>query len=96
VVTINRRDFHKGAASGAAGSALTGVVLVGGVHADARANPTTTSESYPFHGAHQAGVLTPSGRHADLTDPRRFDIVTRTTASTFIDLMRNLIDRAAS
>ncbi|HVD89148.1 MAG TPA: hypothetical protein VNB91_09675 [Jatrophihabitantaceae bacterium] len=35
-----------------------------------------------------------SGRQARLPDPRRFDIVTGTTASTFIDLMRNLTDRA--
>ena len=41
----NRRDFLKGAAAGAGGSALTGVVLVGRVRADARANPTTTIES---------------------------------------------------
>jgi deferrochelatase/peroxidase EfeB len=34
-----------------------------------------------------------SGRQARLHDPS-FDIVTGTTASTFIDLMRNLTDRA--
>ena len=63
-------------------------MLVDGVPTT-RVNPTTTIESYPFHGAHQAGVLTPARADKQgLRDPRRFDIVTGTTASTFIDVMR--------
>lgn len=59
-MTVNRRDFLKGAAAGAAGTALTGGVLLGGAHVDARADSVSvTTPSYPFHDAHQAGVITP-------------------------------------
>ena len=34
---INRRNFLKGTAAGAAGTALAGGVLIGGAHADANA-----------------------------------------------------------
>ena len=50
----------------------------------------------PFHNAHQAGALTPAPPTSTPTRPRCFDIVTGTTASTFIDLMRTVTDRAAS
>ena len=63
-VTVNRRDFLKGAAAGAAGSALTGVVLVGWVHADARANPTTTIEVLPIPQCPSGGCADP--RSADM------------------------------
>ncbi len=60
----SRRNFLKGAVSGAAGTALAGGVLIGGAHADATAATTTgdaaPAASYPFHGAHQAGILTPA------------------------------------
>ena len=62
-MNINRRNFLKGTAAGAAGTALAGGVLIGGAHADANAATTTsgpvTEASYPFHGARQSGVLTP-------------------------------------
>jgi deferrochelatase/peroxidase EfeB len=61
-VNINRRNFLKGTAAGAAGTALAGGVLIGGARADADAAAVSgpvTEASYPFHGAHQSGVLTP-------------------------------------
>ena len=62
-MSVSRRNFLTGAAAGSAGTALAGGVLIGGARADARAaaadgGPAETA-SYPFHGIHQAGVLTP-------------------------------------
>ena len=69
---VNRRNFLKGTAAGAAGTALAGGVLIGGAHADAdaaaagqgsrgRRRRRTRSTA-----AHQSGVLTPgpSGKQA--------------------------------
>ncbi len=59
---MNRRSFLRGAVSGAAGTALAGGVLIGGARADAEAGADSgpaTAAAYPFHGPHQAGVLTP-------------------------------------
>ncbi len=64
-MNVNRRNFLKGTLSGAAGTALTGGLLVGGARADAdqtRDSDPVTEAAYPFHGAHQAGVLTPGPR----------------------------------
>jgi deferrochelatase/peroxidase EfeB len=60
-MTISRRNFLKGAAAGAAGTALGGGVLLGGARADAdtATDRSAVVDSYPFHGSHQAGVLTP-------------------------------------
>jgi deferrochelatase/peroxidase EfeB len=61
-VDLSRRNFIKGTATGAAGTALAGGVLIGGAHADANAaTPSDPVEAatYPFHGANQPGVLTP-------------------------------------
>jgi deferrochelatase/peroxidase EfeB len=64
-VDLNRRNFLKGTAAGAAGTALVGGVLIGGAHADANAATQASSSapaeeaSYPFHGTNQAGILTP-------------------------------------
>jgi deferrochelatase/peroxidase EfeB len=59
-MTVSRRNFLKGAAAGTAGTALTAGVLIGGARADAGpGGPPETARSYPFHGPHQAGVLTP-------------------------------------
>jgi len=59
--SAGRRNFLLGAAAGVAGTALTAGVLAGGARADAQAasSPSQTASSYPFHGPHQAGVLTP-------------------------------------
>jgi deferrochelatase/peroxidase EfeB len=59
---VSRRKFLWGAAAGAAGTAVTGGVLLGGARADADAGDSgqaAAAASYPFHGANQSGVLTP-------------------------------------
>ncbi len=61
-MSVSRRNFLKGAAAGTAGTSLTGGILIGGARADADAASSGTpaeAASYPFHGAHQAGVLSP-------------------------------------
>jgi deferrochelatase/peroxidase EfeB len=61
-VNINRRNFLKGTAAGAAGTALAGGVLIEGARQDANAATSTglaTADSYPFHGMQQSGVLLP-------------------------------------
>jgi deferrochelatase/peroxidase EfeB len=92
---LNRRKFVTGAAAGVAGTALTGGLLVGGARADAKAAQTPTeAASYPFHGPHQSGILTPGPadkqRFAaftafDVTAPGRADLVV---------LMKGLTERA--
>lgn len=57
---VSRRHFLRGAAVGAAGTAITGAVLVEGRAVDANAVAVAAPlDRYPFHGAHQAGILTP-------------------------------------
>jgi deferrochelatase/peroxidase EfeB len=57
----SRRHFLRGAAVGAAGTAITGAVLVEGTAVDANAvTVAAPPNQYPFHGAHQAGILTPA------------------------------------
>jgi deferrochelatase/peroxidase EfeB len=63
-VDLNRRNFLKGTAAGAAGTALAGGVLIEGARQDAYAATQASSGTaeaawYPFHGANQAGILTP-------------------------------------
>ncbi|HUK72444.1 MAG TPA: twin-arginine translocation signal domain-containing protein, partial [Streptosporangiaceae bacterium] len=59
-MNVSRRNFLKGAAAGTAGTALTAGVLGGGARADgSTAHTASAAASYPFHGPHQAGVLTP-------------------------------------
>ncbi len=61
-MTVDRRNFLKGTAAGAAATALVGGVLIEGARQDANAATSqglATAESYPFHGVHQSGVLLP-------------------------------------
>ena len=59
-VNASRRNFLFGTAAGVAGTALTAGVLAGGARADAREpGAPEAPDSYPFHGRHQAGILTP-------------------------------------
>jgi len=59
-MNVSRRNFLKGAAAGTAGTALTAGVLAGGARADgSTVQRGSAASSYPFHGNHQAGVLTP-------------------------------------
>jgi deferrochelatase/peroxidase EfeB len=99
-VNPSRRNFLKGAVSGAAGTALAGGVLIGGAHADAQAattasdDGTTTAASYPFHGTHQAGILTPgpSGKQS-ASVVASFNVTAASTAE-LTDLLRTLTSRA--
>ena len=64
-MSVSRRNFLKGAAAGSAGTVLAGGVLIGGARADGSTNAApATPSSYPFHGSHQAGVLTPGRRRS--------------------------------
>src|SRR5690348_7220398 len=57
---VSRRHFLRGAAAGAAGTAITGAVLVEGRAVDADAATVAAQpERYPFHAEHQSGILTP-------------------------------------
>jgi deferrochelatase/peroxidase EfeB len=58
---LDRRQFLRGAAVGAAGTAVTGTVLLKGTEVDANAAMVAApADRYPFHGAHQSGILTPA------------------------------------
>jgi deferrochelatase/peroxidase EfeB len=64
-VDLNRRNFLKGTAAGAAGTALAGGVLIEGARQDAQAATQAASGPaeaalYPFHGVNQSGILTPA------------------------------------
>lgn len=94
-MSVSRRNFLRGAA-GAAGTALTGGALIGGAHADAKptAGTPSTSASYPFHGARQAGVLTPGpADKQNFASYAAFDL-TGTSKAEVVELMRTLTDRA--
>jgi deferrochelatase/peroxidase EfeB len=59
-VDVSRRKFIQGTATGAAGTALAGGVLLGSGRADAAPlSGSAQAASYPFHGSRQSGVLTP-------------------------------------
>jgi deferrochelatase/peroxidase EfeB len=59
-VDVSRRKFIQGTATGAAGTALAGGILLGGGPADAATlSDQATAASYPFHGEYQSGVLNP-------------------------------------
>jgi deferrochelatase/peroxidase EfeB len=107
VVNPSRRNFLKGAMSGAAGTALAGGVLIGGARADADAAATATAAdgapgapgqvtapSYPFHGVRQAGILTPDpAAKQPFTCVAAFDCMAGNQAG-LTGLMRELTGRA--
>jgi deferrochelatase/peroxidase EfeB len=103
-VDVNRRNFLKGTAAGAAGTALAGGVLIGGAHADANAaaqagtgqggSAPSEEASYPFHAANQSGILTPgpSGKQA-FTCVAAFDSTAQDKAA-LADLLQTITARA--
>ncbi len=96
-MSVSRRNFLMGAAAGAAGTALTGGVLIGSAHADARMTDGAPAlhDSFPFHGRNQAGILTPGP--ADKQSYSAFaayDIVEGSSRADLADLMRTLTGRA--
>jgi len=96
-MSFSRRDFLKGAVVGAAGTALTGGVLIGGAHADASSTDTAPAahDAYPFHGPYQSGILTPGpADKQNYSTFAAYDIVEGTTKNNVIDLMKTLTQRA--
>ncbi|KXO89211.1 iron uptake transporter deferrochelatase/peroxidase subunit [Tsukamurella pseudospumae] len=93
-----RRKFLQGTAVGAVGVAAIGGVLAGGARSDAarsRENGAPTpSESFPFEGGHQSGVLTPppSAKQASLM-VAAFDVIAADRAG-LEQLLRTITDRA--
>jgi deferrochelatase/peroxidase EfeB len=96
-MTVSRRSFLKGTASGVAGTALGAGVLVEGARVDAdaaTAGDTGTMAAYPFHGPHQAGVLTPGPKDKQpYACVAAFDC-TVTSVADLVLLMYELTDRA--
>jgi deferrochelatase/peroxidase EfeB len=96
-VDFNRRNFLKGTAAGAAGTALAGGVLIGGARADADAATTasvTSEASYPFHAANQSGILTPPPAEKQAcTVVTSFDVTTASKAE-LADLMQTITTRS--
>jgi deferrochelatase/peroxidase EfeB len=95
-VDVNRRNFLKGTAAGAAGTALVGGVLIGGARVDANAATTGTGSteeaSYPFHGTNQSGIMTPFAKQA-ATCVAAFDS-TATDKAALADLLQTITTRA--
>jgi len=95
-MNVSRRRFLSGATAGAAGTALTGGALIGGAQADAHAADTgpAMADSYPFHGTHQAGILTPDPADKQFASCyAAFDVTAGDTAG-LTELMRTLTERA--
>ena len=96
---LSRRNFLKGTATGAAGTALAGGVLIGGAHADANA-ATQSGPRSPRRRrtrstrANQSGVLTPgpSGKQA-FTCVAAFDSMAADKAA-LADLLQTITTRA--
>ena len=94
-MSVSRRNFLKGAAAGSAGTVLAGGVLIGGARADGGTGaPSATPSSYPFHGSHQAGVLTPGpAAKQPFAFFAAFDSIA-TSRSGLAELMRVLTERS--
>jgi len=92
-----RRSFLLGTAAGVTGTALTAGVLAGGARADARAAAAAAPRaagSYPFHGRHQSGVLTPGPfLKQDYATVAAFD-VTAQSREDLAELLQALTSRA--
>jgi deferrochelatase/peroxidase EfeB len=95
-VDVNRRNFLKGTAAGAAGTALVGGVLIGGAREDANAATTASAPaeeaSYPFHGTNQSGIMTPFAKQP-ATCVAAFDS-TATDKAALADLLQTITTRA--
>jgi deferrochelatase/peroxidase EfeB len=93
---VSRRNWLKGAAAGAAGTALTGGMLIEGARVDSAAAATTAAPGAPsqvaFHGTYQAGITRPA-------PAQRFSAqvaldVTATSRSELRELFQTLTTRA--
>ena len=94
-MSVSRRNFLKGAAAGSAGTVLAGGVLIGGARADGSTGAApATPTSYPFHGTHQPGVLTPGpAAKQPFACFAAFDSIA-TSRSGLADLLRVLTERS--
>ncbi|MEU6553433.1 iron uptake transporter deferrochelatase/peroxidase subunit [Streptomyces sp. NPDC046915] len=81
---VGRRSFLASAA------AVAGAGLVAADHDSASAAPSRESGTVPFHGPHQAGIVTPAQRSTALV---AFD-ATAANRGELADLLRTLTDRA--
>jgi deferrochelatase/peroxidase EfeB len=92
---INRRNLLKGAVAGAAGTALAGGMLTAGARADANAAAqagSTVAELVPFHGAHQAGITSPTPHQRYSTHVALS--ATAANKAELAQLFRTITDRA--
>jgi deferrochelatase/peroxidase EfeB len=93
-MTLARRFFLKGAGVGAVGSALATVPLLADLAQAAESpapNPGTgTFPAVPFHGPHQAGILTPAPPAATFAV---FDL-TATSKTQLVSLFKTLTEQA--
>jgi len=91
---INRRALLRGAAAGAAGTALAGGLLAAGARADSSAATTVpvAPDAVPFHGVHQAGIVTPVPQQRYATHVA-FDVTAR-TAADLAALFHTITERA--
>jgi deferrochelatase/peroxidase EfeB len=92
---LNRRNLLKGAAAGAAGTALTAGMLAAGARHDARdaaQSVPTSPPAVPFHGVHQAGLVTPTPAQRYSTHVALDS--TATSRAELVALFHTLTDRA--
>jgi len=92
---INRRALLRGAAAGAAGTALAGGLLAAGSRADSSSAATTVPvapDAFPFHGVHQAGIVGPVPQQRYATHVA-LDVTTR-NAADLAALLRTITQRA--
>ncbi|TWE10115.1 iron uptake transporter deferrochelatase/peroxidase subunit [Rudaeicoccus suwonensis] len=95
-MTFSRRNFLGGVGAGAAGSALTAGLMVGGSRADAagtQANSMTTESSYDMYGEHQAGIERPGPSSKQPSASYVSFDLTATSKSDAADLMQTITDR---
>jgi deferrochelatase/peroxidase EfeB len=94
-MSVSRRNFLKGAAAGSAGTALASGLLIGGARVDASTTQAPAEiSSYPFHGIHQAGVLTPGpAAKQSFCCFAAFDSIA-TSKADLADLMRVITERS--
>lgn len=92
---VNRRSFIRGAAIGAAGTAVTSAVLAKGAEVDANAAAVAVPpRRYPFHGAKQSGILTPApAEKQNFACHVAFD-VTSQNKDALAGVLRKLTERA--
>ena len=92
---VSRRNLLKGALAGSVGTAVTGGMLVAGARVDADASADATQAApaqVPFHGVHQAGILTPEP-HQRYSTHAALD-VTAASKAELAELFQTITDRA--